>query len=140
MDSQDVTTQNLSLIGITVFWIMVGIIGGSILNVLYPIYTQNLFLNFVISFFLISLIRRRLFLPGKFSRSADIVGKTAVYISLVVLIVILCWIIYANYWGYFNGINIKLYPISLGLTLVYTYILIEIFYKIGNYLKQHTKK
>jgi len=130
------TTKALSLNLPWVLWGGLGLLGGGAVAGVYPIYTiQNLVVSFVISFFFICLLKKRIYLPPgrRFRQSKEVKGKNAVYACSVFLVIAVCWGIYS---GYFSFMILKYNLMSLGLMLAYAYILIAFFNRVGDYYQE----
>lgn len=111
-------------------WILAGFALAIFISQKYILFAQSGLLNFLLLYFLISLLRRRLFLPGKWGTALSLQGAKAALVSLIFIIVLLFWGIY---WRYYYFVGLKNFLAPTILTLIYTYILIEILFRIDDY-------
>lgn len=121
----------LVLIFLVLIWIGLGFSGNIYIAGHYPQFAQNGILDFLICYFLVSFINRKLFIGGRMG-SKNYTGKFAIIACLVIVIILVSW---GLYFGYFDNLNLKYFVIAFVSMLAYTWILIQILYRIGDYSK-----
>jgi hypothetical protein len=117
-------------------WGLLGMFGVLLVVKVYPVYTiQHIAISYIIGTFFIALIKKRVYQPPTriLSRGMDVRGRDAIYLSLMFLVIATIWGVCS---GYFSFTYLKYDLISLGVMLMYVYVLTALLYRVGDYYQE----